>query len=344
MVKYALILALCMMCAAGCSKEAGEEQEGESGVDQSAPATPVTGGEGTALTVNGREVTGEELAMELSRLMQMRARGIDPQNLESTRQAVRKEAANNLVARYLLEQEVAKRNLDISAVEVDTRLTEIKEDFGSEEAFTGRLQRMGMTEDDLRKQIEVGIGIERLVEEQTASVAPPTPEEIENYYKEHIDWYTEQARIRASHILISVNPADDEAVRAEKKARAEELLEQVRGGANFAQLASQNSDCPSKSKGGDLNYFSRGQMVKEFEEAAFALDVGGISDVVETQFGYHIIKLTNRKDERVIPLDEASERIEEHFQNEKKEQMLQDFIEDLRESATIVYRDSTLVE
>lgn len=319
----------------GCSKEQAEKE--------AEPARKLDADQ-VAITVNGEEITDQELVQEVSRLMQMQARRLRPEDVEPMRRALRKDAAINAVNRLLLKAEVAKKGIKAADDKVEERLQEIRESFGSDEVYESRLDRIGMTEDEFRGEIAVGLGVEELIEIQTAHIDEPGEKELKDYYEKNIDRYTEQELIRASHILIAFNPTDDDKVREEKRARAGEILEQARGGANFAQLAVQNSDCPSKSQGGDLNFFRRGQMVKEFETAAFALDVGEISDIVETKFGYHIIKKTDHKDERVIPFDEARERVKTDYENEMKQQVIDEYLEHLRAAADIVYLDSTLVD
>jgi peptidyl-prolyl cis-trans isomerase C len=327
---------LCVMFVAGCSKEEAEEEV--------EPAQQKVEAGDIVITVNGESVTAGELASEVSRLMQIRSRGLNPRDLEPTRRAMRKEASTTIVKRLLLKQEAEKQNIEIPEEKVEERFTMIKDDFGSEEVFKARIARMNMTEEGIRRDVASGLAIEKLIEMHTASLPEPSEEELRAYYNEHIDWYTEPEKVRASHILIRVNPADDDEARAQKRAGVEELLEKARGGANFAQLAVQHSECPSKSRGGDLDFFAREQMVEEFSTAAFALDVGEISDIVETQFGYHIIKVTDRKEGRVVPFAEASERVATHYENEAKQTAINEFIERLRAAAQITFADSTLVD
>lgn len=321
--------------ALGCTKEKAEEEK--------EPPRQLDA-EKVVITVNGEGITDQEVAQEVSRLMQMQSRRLRPEDLEPTRRALRKDAAANAVNRMLLRADLVKRGIKAADDKVDGRLQEIKESFGSDEVYQSRLDRMGMTEDEFRGEIAAGLGVEELIETLTADLPEPDEKELRDYYEKNLDRYTEQEQSRASHILIAFNPTDDDKVREEKRARAGELLEQARGGANFAQLAVQNSDCPSKSQGGDLNFFRRGQMVKEFETAAFALDVGEISDIVETIFGYHIIKKTDHKEERVVPLDEVKERVRTDYGNEKKQHVVEEHLERLRAAADIVYLDSTLVD
>lgn len=339
MTRYVVATITALLCVAlvtGCSKDEATEEDGQ--MQQQTDAEKIL------ITVNDETITDADVAEEVSRLLQMRSRGMSPQDLESARREMRGEAAENIVSRMLLEEQVEEQNIEVPDEQVAERLKIIKENFGSEEVFQARIGRMNMTEDDVRREIATGMSIERLIETQTASLAEPSEAALREYYNEHIDRYTEPDKIRASHILVTVNPADDEQTRAQKLETIEEVLEKARGGANFAQLAVQHSDCPSKSRGGDLDFFARGQMVKEFETAAFALDVGGMSDIVETKFGYHIIKLTDRKESRVVPFEEALERVKNDYTNESKQRVINEYLERLKAAAQITYADSSLME
>jgi peptidyl-prolyl cis-trans isomerase D len=138
--------------------------------------------------------------------------------------------------------------------------------------------------------------------------------DVDQYYKDNLDQFSTPEQVRASHILLSTEGKDDAAVRAQ----AEEILKQARSGADFAALAQQHSeDEGSKVNGGDLDYFPRGQMVAEFDQAAFALEPGQISDLVKTQFGYHIIKVADKKAASTLPLEEVRQQITEQLTYER---------------------------
>ena len=110
------------------------------------------------------------------------------------------------------------------------------------------------------------------------------------YFDAHPDEFKMPERVHASHILVKVDPNASDASKAESRKKLEGIKARLDGGEDFAKLAEENSDCPSSAKGGDLGFFTRGQMVAPFEEAAFALNPGDTSDVVETRFGFHLIK------------------------------------------------------
>ena len=143
--------------------------------------------------------------------------------------------------------------------------------------------------------------------------------------------------VQASHILIKSSKDEDEKVRAEKRARAEELHKQLVNGADFAKIAAENSDCPSKNQGGNLGTFERGRMVKEFEDAAFSQKVMEIGPVVETSFGFHIIQVQAHTPASQKTFDEVKAQIKTHLEQQNKNKAVRDYIETLKSKATIVY-------
>ncbi len=140
------------------------------------------------------------------------------------------------------------------------------------------------------------------------------PGDVEKYYRENTQMFSTPEQVRASHILLKTEGKDDAAV----KARAEALLKQVKAGADFAELAKKNSEDEASAKqGGDLDYFGRGRMVKEFEDVAFTLAPGSVSDLVKTQFGYHIIKVVDKKPATTRSLEEARSQIADQLAYER---------------------------
>ncbi|MDH3973372.1 MAG: SurA N-terminal domain-containing protein [Deltaproteobacteria bacterium] len=152
-----------------------------------------------------------------------------------------------------------------------------------------------------------------------------TPEEYEDYYNSYIDDFTIPGEVRASHILLKFNDNREEA-----KAKAGELLEGIKGGEDFAALAAEHSEDPlSAGKGGDLGFFGPGDMVKDFEEAAYALEKGAVSEVVESVYGYHIIKVTDIKEEKVTPLAEVKGKIRKVLESEISRELAESMAEDI---------------
>src|SRR5205823_5045890 len=151
------------------------------------------------------------------------------------------------------------------------------------------------------------------IEAMRAKVVVP-PADVEKAYNNNIEQYTTPEQVRASHILLKTEGKDDAAV----KAKAEEILKQAKAGADFAELAKKNSEDEASAKnGGDLDYFGRGRMVPEFDQAVFAMQPGQISDLVKTQYGYHIINLVDKKTATTRPLAEVRQQLTDQLSYER---------------------------
>ncbi len=148
-------------------------------------------------------------------------------------------------------------------------------------------------------------------------------------------FFKKPEQLKASHILIKVSDSKDEAKKAEAKKKIEMAQERLKKGEDFAVLAKEFSECPSSANGGDLGYFSRGRMVKPFEDAAYALKVNETSDIVETSFGYHIIRLTEKKAQEIVDYENAKVNITRHLKQQKTQKKVKEYLEEIRKSAKI---------
>jgi peptidyl-prolyl cis-trans isomerase SurA len=194
--------------------------------------------------------------------------------------------------------------IQITSKDVDVQVTDqmkkVKSQF-SDEAFQAQLQSEGLTEATLKKkyreQIKNQMMIDRLVSAKVSKVSVSS-KEVKDFYQNYSDSIPDQPEaIKLSHILLEIQPAASTLDSLKKKAQG--ILEQVRKGEDFAHLAASYSDDPSSKEGGDLGFFKKGDMIPKFEEAAFALKPGEVSDVVQTEYGYHIIKVEEREGDRV---------------------------------------------
>ncbi|HEV3063487.1 MAG TPA: SurA N-terminal domain-containing protein [Vicinamibacterales bacterium] len=168
------------------------------------------------------------------------------------------------------------------------------------------------------------------VEAMRAKVVVP-PADVERTYNNNVEQYSTPEQVRASHILLKTDGKDDAAV----KAKAEDVLKQARGGADFAELARKYSeDEASQKNGGDLDYFGRGRMVAEFDQVAFALEPGKISDLVKTQYGYHIIKVVDKKAATTRPLQDVRQQIQDQLAYERAQAQASDLAQGLEKEVT----------
>ncbi len=169
-------------------------------------------------------------------------------------------------------------------------------------------------------------------------IAPVTDEDVALYYKIHNNEFLEVEQVKASHILVRVDAGSGDEIKAAARKKAETILAELKGGADFAELAKEKSDDTSSgARGGDLGYFGKGRMVKEFETAAFALKPGELSGIVETTFGYHIIKVTDRKPERTKPLEEVSVWIADKLRTERLGEWRKTFVRKAVEDAGVEF-------
>ena len=280
--------------------------------------------------VNGEAINGTDLQDAVAQLESRAGRTVPPDQ----RDRVFRGVLDQLIAYRLLSQESATRNIQVPEADIDARVSEIQGQFPSAEVFQQTLTQQNMTAEQFREDVRKGLRIVGLVEAEVERTGAVTPEQIEQFYASNSFQVGE--RVRASHILITVPQNADAAVKEQARAKAAEILKEIKAGGDFAELAKQHSQDPgSAPRGGDLDYFERGQMVGPFEEAVFGLASGQTSELVETQFGFHIIRLTDKQAARTIPLDEVRGKIEAHLKEQNSERQTQVFIEALRSKAQI---------
>jgi len=338
-VALTIVLAATLAFAStGCSKK------GEGQANGSKTSTLSLEPGKVLVKVNGKAVTKGDVDQQERILVQQLQGRVDSVQLASMMPTVKKQAAENAINRLLIEQTMKKLDIKASKEQIDSRVDSYRKNFVSEEAFVQDLTKNGLTKESLRYEVEVGLAAEKLFSQRTAGLKPPTDAEIRTFYDSSRERFEQPEQLRASHILVKVNEADTDVERGQKKAKAEKILADLRKGADFSQQAKQNSDDPgNKDKGGDLGFFQRGQMVPQFETAAFALKTGALSGVVETPFGYHIIKVTDRKKAQPVPFDQVKRDIAMYLADQKKNATLAAFFDSLRTASKIEYEDSSLV-
>ena len=185
-------------------------------------------------------------------------------------------------------------------------------------------------EEDFRARVETGLRIDRLVARLTAKAAAPKNKDVTEYYHKHRDSFYAPEMVHAAHMVKNVGERTGEAAALEAIRHAQQELRQ---GKSFEEVADLYSDCPGR--GGDLGFFSRGHMVEEFERAVFSLNVGEVSQIFRSPFGFHIAKLYERKAEGVRGLSEVRKEIEQVLFSSKKEKLVEQFVDELRAKADI---------
>lgn len=286
----------------------------------------------TVATVNGVSIKREELEIAIRNI---EGRAGAPVPLEQ-RDSVYREVLNRIIGYQLLLQEARSRKVAAPPWEVDQRLSEIKQQFPNEQAFNEMLRQRGVTLDRLRQETADTIAVNQMLEKEFESAIVAPDADVQRFYDENRPRFKEAEAVRASHILIRVEQNADAATRAKARGQIEGLQKQLSGGADFAELARTHSQDPgSAAGGGDLGYFGKGQMTPVFEQAAFATKPGKVSGIVETPFGFHLIRVAEHKAERAVAFDEAKEQIREYLKAQLREQKSQAFIEQLRTKAKV---------
>lgn len=237
--------------------------------------------------VNGVEITKAQFDRALNQVQVQAGRPLPPEQRDEVYTGV----IDQLVALELLLQETVTRRIAVADAEIEDRLTQIKTQFPNEEAFKKALAAQNETLDAVKAEIRKGMAMTKLMDQEVTNKVVIDPRQVSDFYASNPDKFKEPESISASHILIRVPQGADEKTKAAARTRAEGLHKRAAGGEDFAALAKATSeDTGSAPNGGSLGFFTRGQMVPLFEQAAFALKPGEVSAVIETQFGFHIIK------------------------------------------------------
>jgi peptidyl-prolyl cis-trans isomerase C len=277
--------------------------------------------------VNGEDISKTEFENAV-RTIEVEKGGPVP---VSERDRVFRGLLDRLIGYKLLLQESRTRSVTVTDAEVEVRFGEVRKQFPSDEAFKKMLEGRRMTIQQIRSELRNEMVVNRLLEAEVVPKASVADEEVKAFYERNPKQFHIADRVRASHVLIAVPAGANAAAKAEALSQAAAVLKQARGGGDFAALAREHSQDPgSASSGGDLGYFQSDQMVGPFSDAAFKLTKGGLSDVVETEFGYHIIKVTDRQPGRTVPLEEARPKIEQYLRTVNLEKETQAFVRTLR--------------
>lgn len=351
----ALGLAVTVAATAGGNREESQEDQESQEQEQQQDQTDQSGGEqglpsGNAqpaqpdsepavdpdgepvAVVNGTALSNERFNDAVARNeLQMRRQSQGAPVSDTQLNDMKANILEGMINEELLYQVAQEQGISASESEVEEQIQQYKGQYG-EEGFASALANAGMNEDQLRSEISRSLTIQKLLEEEVTSGIDVTDEEVREFYEENTQMFEESQSVKASHILIDTREAETEEAKEEARARAEELLEELEDGADFAELAREHSEGPSAQNGGSLPQFSRGEMVPPFEEAAFALEAGEISDVVETRFGFHIIKVEEKSEGGATPYEEVKPQIAQYLEQQRQQEAVQAYLDELKEA------------
>ena len=292
---------------------------------EEAPAKQEDNSKKVLATVNGENVSQEDVNQMLNRF--------GKQVPEEQMPAVTKQILDGLITQKLIMQFIRDSKIEVSPAEIEGELNKIREDIKTNPGLEGKtleqvLETHGSSIDTMKSDIIISLSLEKNLGKDIDD------KKIKAYFDENKAAYDNTER-RASHILVDTRQMKADAELAQALEKIKKIKAEVDSGKDFAEVAKQYSDCPSKDKGGDLNFFKRkGQMVEPFAAAAFALKVGQVSDPVKTPFGYHIIKVTEIKKGTDVKFDDVKQVIKQNLMEEKAQVL----IKQLLEKAKIEYK------
>lgn len=351
--RFAALMLVTLLPVAGCQKKEASPQPPAQAI-QSPPAAPAPGVPASGVAgapvqapavkpvpaqlpevvarVNGEDVKKTELDMAVKTLEDRARNAVPPEQ----RDAVYRQVLDRIIGFHLLVQEARRRKVVAPPWEVDAQIEQIKKQFPSEDAFKQMLQTRGVTLERLRADTAQTIAVNQMLQGELEPTVKITEAETRTFFEQNKPRFRQEDSVRASHILIRVEEQADVATKAKARAQADDLLKQLNKGASFAELAKKYSQDPgSAPNGGDLAFFSRGQMVPAFDQAAFALKPGQTSGVVETPFGFHIIRVNETKPGRDLGYDEVKAQIEDYLKQQIRDRKSQEFVDQLKAKANV---------
>lgn len=345
-------LVLLVMLGSGCAKkQPAPDANAPAGGQASAPVQIQTPPADKVLAVvNGVEIKDSQVRQRMmeaygAELQKMAAQA--PQFVAQQEARLMQNLMNQMVMEQLLDEQIKKAKVEVTEEELTAEMTKqlaAENPSMTMDQFKQMLAARGGDFEAVKAKLRKQMGYIKLVEAQDPNGLAVTEADAQKYYDENPDKFKTPEQVRASHILISTEATDPNAdpnqVKAQAREKAEGLLKQVKDGADFAALAKENSACPSASEGGDLGTFTRGRMVPPFEQAAFGMKVGEVSDVVETEFGFHIIKVTEHQDPNTVTFATAKDRLMHGLEMNKLQAAFDKYVASLREKAAISYPSS----
>ncbi|RJQ81474.1 MAG: hypothetical protein C4519_08890 [Desulfobacteraceae bacterium] len=285
-------------------------------------------------SVNGVAVTARDLEWETAHFgadLRLRNQMISKEQLNT----LNAQLIENLIERELLFQHARKSKIAVPPQWVDAALSDLKTRLGGAAALQNYLAAVGKTQNQLKDRLRTGLAVRRLLRRQAVRAIRVSEAEMQVFYRQHPEFFERGEQIRVRHILVSVKDWDDPNQPANALNKIQGLKMRIEKEHDFAVLAIDHSDCPSRIRGGDLGYVTREQLVESFAEAAFALPQGAVSDIVSTRFGYHLIQMVERRPPVPIGYKDVREKIERTLRRNKENAAIKGYVARLKSQAEI---------
>jgi peptidyl-prolyl cis-trans isomerase C len=324
-ITTALTVMLMILFTYACS-------QGQQSTESAATEAAATGD--AAAMVNGQSIPMSELQTAVRNVVMQN--GMDANALDSFMGQFGPRILDQLIDGELLFQAAKKSDFKPSQEDVDNAFAELSGRYEVAEDFQAEMESRGFTEASLKANIAKQLTIQKFVEGAIVTKAVVPEEAVREAYEQNPQNFSSQEEVKASHILINSAEGDPQEKKDEALKKAKEIAAKAKAdGADFAELARTYSEGPSAPSGGDLGFFGKGRMVPAFEKAAFSMKVNEVSDPILTQFGYHIIKVTDRKEGSTASFEEAKEKLGQDLKNRMVNELIGEKLSQMREEATI---------
>jgi parvulin-like peptidyl-prolyl isomerase len=273
------------------------------------------------ITVNGEKIKKDIYEQELEKTRR--------ENSDLKEEEIKELAIQSIVDWTILRQEAKTQIKRVTKKEIDEAFNELKESHGGEKQFYEKFELSDKDDAKIKRDISLNLKVQKLIKEIAKDAPKPTEKAIKSYYEEHKDMFINPEEIHAAHIVRQVDPSSAQNIYQEML----DIRQKLQNGGDFAEMANQFSSC--QDEGGDLGYFPRGKMVEEFDVITFSMNVGEISPVFQTAFGYHIATVLDKKSESLKSMEEARPEIEDILNNQFGNEHIGAWVDDKKASAEI---------
>lgn len=348
-----VFVAVLMAATLGCSKkEEGTPKSAQPDQQQAIEGAPAGPDQATVtpsmieprqmtpkdvlVSVDGIVLTKDEMAKRIKVKMNLYKDKIPADKKKQIEEGVKKQLMEEFVVKTVLNNEADRKKIVVTQKDLQVFYDEIRQNLPPDKKLDDFLKENDVSKND----IALGIKIRKLVEMETSKKSKPSQQEISKFYTDNKEKFITPESVHVRHLLVTIDAKDDEKTKNEKKARIEDLRKKVLDGADFAEIAKNNSDCPSKENGGDLGEIKRGQTVKPFEDAAFSQEMNVVGPVITTEFGHHVIQVLGRSPAKTVSLEEVKDRIALHLEQQKQADIFSQMMAKLRKNAVIMYYEN----
>jgi peptidyl-prolyl cis-trans isomerase C len=287
-----------------------------------------------AATVNGAPIDRGEFDQAVLKIQRTLLEFGKPLTVNQVT-AVQTDVLEGLIRREILYQESRKAGIRPDEKAVSEEIKALKGQFSREAEYKDELSRRNMTEETLRSRLERNSAVEQYIESRFASKVEVTDKEMLAYYESRLDLFKQPLQVRASHILIHMDSQWEAPRKQDARRKAEQIQQSLKKDGDFAILAREHSDGPTRTNGGDIGYIRAGQIEKQLETVIFSMKPGETSEIIETAYGFHLFKVTDRKPETILAYDSIKEELRRSLRIEKARQEADLFAKSLREKAVV---------